>query len=333
MRKCTIAIVVALLLAVLCTPIFAAQNGQQAVAGIQGYNNVPFKIDNDSYLGFCVDLDLEPANKGNTFTVQPLTNLKNNKTGEPVAEYLKILFVDYFDDVFVLNDGNYDIPGGSGTTQAAYVSSWIYAFTDKSEADRNESDYGPIQGVIAKQKEYAQKGKVIPDKGATVKKVYDIGDDKIHEVNTITFDFIALKSSDPAVQDFFAYKKDEEKSKEDHNYGDWEVTKEPTELEPGEKERVCEDCDHKDIEVLPLISSEPEPEDPTDTTDPTDSTEQTGPTDTTDPTVPTEESTEQPTEPIDSAKTGDDTNVTMWFILMALAGIAGTVIYRKRSDA
>lgn len=44
---------------------------------------------------------------------------------------------------------------------------------------------------------------------------------------------------------------------EPHNYPDeWTVTKQPTETEPGEKEKVCEDCNHKHTEEIPATKPE-----------------------------------------------------------------------------
>lgn len=49
---------------------------------------------------------------------------------------------------------------------------------------------------------------------------------------------------------------------EPHNYPDeWTVTKQPTDTEPGEKEKVCEDCGHKHTEEIPATKpDDPKPE-------------------------------------------------------------------------
>ena len=49
-------------------------------------------------------------------------------------------------------------------------------------------------------------------------------------------------------------------SGEMHNYGEWNVTKEPTEREKGERQRICGDCQTIDTEEIPMLEPGPEPE-------------------------------------------------------------------------
>ena len=96
-----------------------------------------------------------------------------------------------------------------------------------------------------------------------------------------------------------------------HKLGDWKVVKEPTLEEAGMKERVCEKCDYAEIEAIPALDAA--------------KTDLTGKTE-------LNKTKETADKSDDSAKTGDDMNVTLYSLLALLAasGAVG-VAYRRRT--
>ena len=46
-------------------------------------------------------------------------------------------------------------------------------------------------------------------------------------------------------------------NKEKHHMGKWKVIKEPTKTETGMKARYCEDCEHMETKVIPVIAEDP----------------------------------------------------------------------------
>ena len=63
-----------------------------------------------------------------------------------------------------------------------------------------------------------------------------------------------------------------------HKYGEWKITKEPTELAEGEKERICETCEHVEKQVIAKL--EPKEENNTNTENNANSTNNTANTNT-----------------------------------------------------
>jgi len=102
MRKCAWLVIVTLLLTVLSLPVMAADD--IVTANSTGYNDVPFS---NGYNGFCLDKWLDIAYKEDGFVVSEASEATNNGSGESISQYLKILFVDFFDTVFEKKDGEY----------------------------------------------------------------------------------------------------------------------------------------------------------------------------------------------------------------------------------
>lgn len=96
-----------------------------------------------------------------------------------------------------------------------------------------------------------------------------------------------------------------------HKFGEWKVVKEPTVEEAGMKERVCEKCSYTETAAIPAL--QPAKADLTGKTELNKTKETADKSD-------------------DSAKTGDDMNVTLYSLLALLAasGAVG-VAYRRRT--
>ena len=144
-------------------------------------------------------------------------------------------------------------------------------------------------------------------------------------------------------------------NREIHQYGAWTVTKEPTETEEGEKEHACTGCGYKQIEVIPALGHSHEYTQRYDATSHWDEcqcgdiqnkeahkygawTVKKAPTE-------TEEGEQEHSCTVCSYKetvkipkltkpgtpdTGDDSNLTLWFALLAVSAAGLIVLYGKK---
>ncbi len=123
--------------------------------------------------------------------------------------------------------------------------------------------------------------------------------------------------------------------KTDHEWGDWVVTKEATETEPGERMRVCKhDPSHVQTEVIPAKGSK-EQGDPAEKTNKNETTNKTNKTETTNKTngKPSSTSTVQTKRASLAAllpKTSDPAGPWMQVLVMAIISLLAGVYYRKR---
>ena len=242
--------IICLLLAlILALPVFAA-SAEEVVTSITPpesageYENVPFS---NGYHGFCMDRDLAGTTNGNPFTVASSTDAASG-----VAQELKILFTQCFNDIFV-SDGS----GGYVLSAPNTILGVVYHFTN------GQYVWGDQKTLADQVKAYT--GEPIPDNGYQL--TLDNGD-------TITFNFMILlpvnaSASGKAFQPFFAYRISVSQPHE-HDYSeDWKSDgenhwhecdcgdktdldehnpiivgdKEPGEFEEGYTgDKVCEDC-------------------------------------------------------------------------------------------
>ncbi len=150
-----------------------------------GFSDVEFS---DGFRGFCIDSTLDGAYNGDSFT--PTTNTTiatNNSDGSDISQYLKILFTQHFEKIFV-SDGNgaYII---DSTFADSTLQSVIWHFSD------NRYIWGETKTLVNQVKEYS--GEPIPDSGYTIE--LDNGD-------TVTFYFAVMQPQKSGQQHFFAYK-------------------------------------------------------------------------------------------------------------------------------
>ena len=135
-----------------------------------GFVNVPFS---DGYNGFCINLAQKETNAGEEFVVKN-TSAAVNRNGDEIGNYLKILFVDYYD--FTVNNPR----------QAQDI---IWKFSDNYHV----YDHEIVKGIM----ELAESGRIIPDHGE--EKI-------INNTTKVKFDFEVLDSQKGSTQNFFGYK-------------------------------------------------------------------------------------------------------------------------------
>ena len=129
----------------------------------------------DGYNGYCIDMALHGSEPGQSFDVVDTSVIKSHIYDEPVGEYLKILFYNYYDEVKDDKDKTSEL---------------IWTFTDRYYKDSTNE-------LILKVLSDYEGGLRVPDHGA-VKKL-----DDDHEM---VFDFETLISGEESIQNYFGYK-------------------------------------------------------------------------------------------------------------------------------
>ena len=137
-----------------------------------GYLNITFS---DGYSGYCINKDKYSAVKYEKFNVKNTTFAVNSQSHESIGNYLKILFVEYHDNI---------------TKNKVDTQNIIWKF---SNDNFKESTNPIIQGVLS----LANQGLYIPDHGYTK---------QINGNTLATFDFEVLDSHNNDLQNFFGYK-------------------------------------------------------------------------------------------------------------------------------
>ena len=137
-----------------------------------GIRNITFS---DGYNGYCINLSKDHAEVGSEFTPKDTSHAMNNKYNTPIGNYLKILFVDYYD--FAIKDAD-------ATAEV------IWDFSDRYYLDSTNE----ITQAILKD---AENGRTIPDHGATK---------KINDTTEAVFDFEVFDPLNDDMQNYFGYK-------------------------------------------------------------------------------------------------------------------------------
>ena len=146
--------------------------GENVTTSDNGYLNISF---NDSYNGYCINKGWKGASNGDNFTVKNTSAAVNNNNGEEIGNYLKILFVDFHDDV---------------TRDEKLAQNVIWSFSN-NYLNHKYTSY--VDKII----EIANAGRVIKDHGETI---------NINNTTKATFDFEVLSSKGSGYQNFFGYK-------------------------------------------------------------------------------------------------------------------------------
>lgn len=121
----------------------------------------------------------------------------------------------------------------------------------------------------------------------------------------------------------------EKKDQAEHTFGEWIVSKEPTEKETGLKVHSCTVCGYEERVEIPVVPVEPEkPTEPDNSTEPEAPT---APDPSTEPEAPTDssapsDSTTVPTTPNkgDTPQTGDNSRVILWVMMTIVSGLCMT---------
>ena len=147
--------------------------GETVTTNSDGYLNITF---DDGYNGYCIDHGWNAASPGDKFTVQNTSTALNNRNGNEIGNYLKILFVDYHDFV---------------TENKKETQNIIWGFSDNYYSNNKNSE------IINEIKNIAKNGRVIADHGETI---------NINNTTKAIFDFEVLNSGRYHYQSFFGYK-------------------------------------------------------------------------------------------------------------------------------
>jgi hypothetical protein len=149
-----------------------SESEEEVLAREDGHVNITF---DNGYNGYCINYGEHEAKIGYEYKVEDTSYATNKNTGESVGNYLKVYFVDYYEDA--MRD---DI-----VTQHT-----IWHFTDDFSGWR-------IDPVLIENIKSTATNKTIPDSGAVR---------KINDTTEAVFDFQVLSSDKADHQNFFAYK-------------------------------------------------------------------------------------------------------------------------------
>ncbi len=149
-----------------------SESEEEVLAREDGHVNITF---DNGYNGYCINYGEHEAKVGQEYSVKDTTYATNKNSGESVGNYLKVYFVDYYDDA-MRND--------------IVTQHTIWHFTDDFNGWR-------IDPILIENIKSTASTKTIPDTGA------------VRQINNTTeavFDFQVLSSDKSGHQNFFAYK-------------------------------------------------------------------------------------------------------------------------------
>ena len=222
MRKVWAVLIMVCMLAGMCSAAVAELQLGDTVTAVNG--GTVYVNFGDSYHGFCADRKLDGAAAGDEFMVGWIeNNVINNNTNEDVSNYIKLFFVDHFEDLFRDEEnyrysgdfekdtnGNYVFASGNKIHDVdvkSFTQSFIWKLTDDVAHSTPETDQ-KIEDEVARIKELA-KTKEIPDWGHTeTYYITNIFGNRIER--KVMFDFRAFYTrktgEGKGQQDFFAFK-------------------------------------------------------------------------------------------------------------------------------
>ena len=150
----------------------SSESEEEVLAREDGHVNITF---DNGYNGYCINYGEHEAKTGQEYSVQDTTYATNKNSGESVGNYLKVYFVDYYDDAM---------------RNAIVTQHTIWHFTDDFSGWR-------IDPLLIENIKSTASTRTIPDNGA------------VRQINNTTeavFDFQVLSSDKSDHQNFFAYK-------------------------------------------------------------------------------------------------------------------------------
>jgi len=150
----------------------SSESEEEVRASEDGHVNISFE---NGYNGYCINYGEHEAAAGQEYSVQDTTYATNKNSGESVGNYLKVYFVDYYEDAM---------------RDEIVTQHTIWHFTDDFNGWR-------IDPILIENIKTTASTKTIPDNGA------------VRQINNTTeavFDFQVLSSDKSDHQNFFAYK-------------------------------------------------------------------------------------------------------------------------------
>ena len=154
------------------TNILKNSQSEEVLATEEGNLNISF---DNGYHGYCINYGDHEAKIGSEYSVENTSYATNKNTGESVGNYLKVYFVDYYDDAM---------------RDEIVTQHTIWHFTDDFYGWR-------LDPLLLENIKSTAATKTIPDSGA------------VRQINNSTeavFDFLVLNSDKSDHQNFFAYK-------------------------------------------------------------------------------------------------------------------------------
>ena len=154
------------------TNILKNSQSEEVLATEEGNLNISF---DNGYHGYCINYGDHEAKIGSKYNVENTSYATNKNTGESVGNYLKVYFVDYYDDAM---------------RDEIVTQHTIWHFTDDFYGWR-------LDPLLLENIKSTAATKTIPDSGA------------VRQINNTTeavFDFLVLNSDKSDHQNFFAYK-------------------------------------------------------------------------------------------------------------------------------
>ena len=154
------------------TNILKNSQSEEVLATEEGNLNISF---DNGYHGYCINYGDHEAKIGSKYNVENTSYATNKNTGESVGNYLKVYFVDYYDDAM---------------RDEIVTQHTIWHFTDDFYGWR-------LDPLLLENIKSTASTKTIPDNGA------------VRQINNTTeavFDFLVLNSDKSDHQNFFAYK-------------------------------------------------------------------------------------------------------------------------------
>lgn len=166
-----------------CSALSFAKIPQDVITATKGGTNITL---NDGYSGACIDRHLPGAVKNDLFLRKTTDEVVlNNTTKESVAQQLKVLMVDHFDQLFTV----------SGTTVSAKdqteLNNLIWHFTDGFPLPN------AWNAVCEEVKESVRNGRRIPDHGYVK---------QLDDTQMVVFSFEGVDTGKEDYQDYFGYK-------------------------------------------------------------------------------------------------------------------------------
>lgn len=152
--------------------ILKNSQSEEVLATEEGNLNISF---DNGYHGYCINYGDHEAKIGSKYNVENTSYATNKNTGESVGNYLKVYFVDYYDDAM---------------RDEIVTQHTIWHFTDDFYGWR-------LDPLLLENIKSTAATKTIPDSGA------------VRQINNTTeavFDFQVLSSEKSGHQNFFAYK-------------------------------------------------------------------------------------------------------------------------------
>jgi len=162
----------------------------------------------DSYYGYCLDKELSAAETGSSYIpAHAQDNIKSNKNGSDVSNYIKIFFVEYFQEIYQTGstwlNGEYNKDGDGyfkvSENQRSFAADVVWNLTDDFVPSSSDMK-NQVIAAADKVKQLANNGLTIPDSGYV--KTYEVDSYYGKTELSVEFEFKLFISENSALQDY-----------------------------------------------------------------------------------------------------------------------------------